>query len=60
MSQTHSLTGRFAVSAISALFVIRLGRFLRFCHIEFDKEAISDVFVAHSRVFREGVVILES
>ena len=30
----------------------RFGRSLRFCHLEFDKEAISDGFMAHSRVFR--------
>ncbi len=57
---TYSLTGRLAVSAISPLFVVRFGRSLRFNHLEFDKEAISDVFMAH-RVFRGGGrVILES
>ena len=28
--------------AISLLFVNRFGRSLHFCHVEFDKEAISD------------------
>ncbi len=46
MSQTHSVTpsfpGRLAISDISPLFVDRFGRSLRFCHLEFDKEAIYD------------------
>ncbi len=29
---------------------------LRFCHLEFDKEAISDILVEHSLVFRGGGV----
>ena len=53
MSQTHSLTGRLAISAISPLFVNRNERSLRFCNLEFDEEAISDGFMAHSRVLRE-------
>ncbi len=28
---------------MSILFVDRFGRFLRFCHLEFDEEAISEV-----------------
>ncbi len=39
------------VSAICQCFVDRIGRSLRFCQIEFDKEVISDNFMAHSRVF---------
>ena len=43
MSQTHSLTkSRLALLTISPLFVDGYERSLRFCHIEFDKEAISD------------------
>ena len=35
--------------------------FLRFCHLEFDKEAISDVFMTHSRILGvEFLVILDS
>ncbi len=52
MSQTHSLTGRLAVSAISPLFVIRFLRSLRVCHLEYVKEAILVGFMAHSRGFR--------
>ncbi len=33
---------RLAFSTISPLFVDRFGRFLRLCHLEFYKEAISD------------------
>ncbi len=33
-----------ALSTIYPLFVDRFGRFLRFYHLEFDKEAISDGF----------------
>ncbi len=39
-SHRQSLMGRLAVSAISPLFVDRFGLSLRFCHLEFDKEAI--------------------
>ena len=42
MSQTHSLTGRLAILAISPLFVDRFGRSLLFCHLEFDEEAMYD------------------
>ncbi len=52
MSQTHSLTALFAVSAISLLFVDRFGRSFRLCHLEFDKIAMYDSFMAHSHVFR--------
>ncbi len=39
----HSLThGRLAFSALSSLFVGRLGRYLRFCPLLFEKEAIVD------------------
>ena len=38
---------------IFPLFVDRFGRSLRFCHLEFDKEAITDGFKSHSDVFRE-------
>ena len=49
---TDSLTGFLSVSAISLLVVVRFGRSLRFYQIEFNKEAISNVFMAHYRVFR--------
>ncbi len=52
MSQTHSLTGRLAVLAIFQLFVDQFGRSLWFSHPEFEKEAISDDFIAQSRVFK--------
>ena len=35
-------TERLAVSVLPSLFVDRFGSSLRFCHIEFDKEVISD------------------
>ena len=67
MSQTHFhhlFTGRLALSAMYPLFLGRFRRSLRFRHLEFDKEVISDGFMAQFRVFREeGVefsVILES
>ena len=34
--------GSLAITSISPLFVDRFRRSLRFCHIEFEKEAISD------------------
>ena len=46
-SLTHP-TGRLAVSAITSLIVDRFGFYLRVCHLEFDKKAISDGFMAHS------------
>ncbi len=55
---THSLTlrQRFAVLAITLLFVDRFGRFfIWFFHLEFDKETISDGFMAN-----EFELILES
>ncbi len=47
--------GRLTFSSISPLFVDRFGRSLWFCHLEFDKEAISNDFMAHFHVFRGGV-----
>ena len=44
--------GRLALSAISPVFVDRFGYSLRFCHLEFDDEAIYDGFIAYIRVFR--------
>ena len=41
-SVTVSLMGPLDLTAISPLFVDRFGRTLRFCYLEFDKEAISD------------------
>ena len=57
-SLSHSLTGRFALLVISPLFVDRFERSLKFCQQEFDKEAISDGYMAHSRVFM-GVLIFQ-
>ncbi len=49
----HSLAhGRLAFSTISPLFVDQFGRSLRFCYLEFNKEAISDGFMSYSFVFR--------
>ncbi len=50
-SLNHSFTGRLARSAISSLFVDRNGRYLRFCHLEFDEKVISVGFMAHSSTF---------
>ena len=47
-SLLHLLKGRLAFS----LFVDRFRRSLLFCHLEFGKEAISHVLIAHSRVFK--------
>ncbi len=51
MSQTHSITERLADLGHISVVVVRFGRCLKFCHLEFDKKAISDGFMAHSRVF---------
>ena len=40
MLMNYRLWQRSSISAISQLFVDRFGLFLRFCHLEFDKEAI--------------------
>ncbi len=43
IDDTDSLTYSYlAFSIISPLFVERFERSLRFCHLEFDKKAISD------------------
>ena len=39
-------------NVISPLFVDRFGRSLQYCYLEFDKEAIFDDFMAHSRNFK--------
>ncbi len=58
MSQTHSLNpsfnGRVPLSAVSALYVDRFGRSLRFCNLEFDEETIFYGFKAHFRVYSGG------
>ena len=51
---THSLTRRLAISAISPLFVVRLGRSLRFCHLEFDINPFMIVVGATTPVSVEG------
>ncbi len=51
MSQTHSRTKE----TISPLFVDQFGRYLRFCHLEFDKEAISDGCRSENARYRWGV-----
>ncbi len=53
---TPSLTGRLTLLAISSLFVNRSGCSLQFCHLEFDKKAISDGFMGNSQVFTRGVI----
>ncbi len=55
LDRCHRLIhGTFCSLAISPLFVDRVKRSLRFCQVEYDKEAISDCFVAHSRIFRQA------
>ena len=54
-SLTHS---HLAFSAKSSLFVVRFGRSLRFCHLGFDKEAISDGCRSEIVRYRWGVWIL--
>ncbi len=51
MSQTHSLKGHLAVSAI---FVDRFGHSFQFGFLKFDIEDILMVFLAHSRVLGGG------
>ncbi len=41
-SHNVPLTSRLAFSSISQLFADQFKRSLRFCYLEFDKEAISD------------------
>ena len=43
--------GCLAFSSIS-MFVYQFGRSLQFCRVEFDKEEISDDFMAYPRDFR--------
>ena len=45
---------RLALSTTSTLLRIDLDVLYEFCHLEFVKEAISDGFMAHSRVFWLG------
>ncbi len=46
-------------SDISQLFFVDwFGCHLRFCHLEFLREAISDGFMAHSRVFKGGYFLI--
>ena len=47
-----SLAGRLAISALSPLFVNRFGRSLRFCHLEFNKKAISDSHMSKNTRYR--------
>ena len=42
------------IPLIYPLFVNRFGCSFRFCQLEFYQEVKFDVFMAHSRVFREG------
>ena len=41
---------------MSLLFVDRFGRYLRFCHLEFDKEAISNGYSRESAQYRWSVL----
>ena len=54
MSQIESLTYCLALSFISWLFGDQFGRSLQFCHLEFDKKAISGGFMEHFHVFTSG------
>ncbi len=57
LNRSHRLTHRTFISiGHASLFVDRFRRSLRFCHGEFDKEAISDGFMAHYRVLGGGGV----
>ncbi len=53
-SQTHSLKGNVKFRCLGHISIVRgsIWTFLKFCHLEFDKEDIADGFMAHSRVFR--------
>ena len=55
---------RLAFKTISPLFVDRFGRSLRYCYLEFDKEALSDGCRSENIWYRwkgfEFKVILES
>ncbi len=42
MSVPHSVTGCFVISSISPLFMDRFGGSIRFCHLDFDKDGISE------------------
>ncbi len=53
-SFTHSLTHSLTENVTFSCFGVQFGRALRFCCLEFDKEVISDSFMAYSRIFREG------
>ena len=59
MLLSHSHTkSRLALSAISPFFVDPFGRSLRFCYLEFDKEAISDGCRSEKYRYRLEVWIL--
>ncbi len=47
MSQTHSLTGCLAFLTISPFFCVSIWTFFTVFHLEFEKEAIYDGFMAH-------------
>ena len=49
---THSR--RLAYYTTSLLFVDRFERSLRLCNLEFDKDSISNIFMAHFRVKRQS------
>ena len=53
---THSLTDNVTHSSSGKImqFMDRFGRPLQFCHLEFDKKAISGGFMEHFRVFTSG------
>ncbi len=59
-NHTHSLTNvMLDLSTLSPLFVDRIGRSLRFCYLEFDKEAIFDVCRCENAQYRWGVLNIE-
>ncbi len=51
-------TERLSVSALPSLFVDRFGRSLRFCHLELDKEAISDGSRSRKYLFYSIVILI--
>ncbi len=60
MNVTHSLTTlRLALSTIPPLFTLDpFGRYSRFCHIDFDKEVISDYYGSVNGRYRWEVLNL--
>ena len=55
---TDSIThGTYSFFVHIFVFVDQFGLSLRFCHLEFDKEAISDCFMTHFCVLEGGYIL---